>query len=176
MTEIKWDRLYAMLEKLTPLATDCGKLCGQKCCSLREEGLGMYLFPGEESMFCTELWCSIQSYQGGEEYFTGPVKHILNCRGKCPREKRPLACRLFPLAPYLSSQGKLEIIFDGDALFICPLVKLNKMESLDPAFRQAVYKVWEELLQSPSLREGVTAYSARADREAGDPWTRLLGR
>lgn len=51
MNQKEWNRLYEMLAGLTPLAEDCGRLCRKRCCSLREEGLGVYLFPGEESLF-----------------------------------------------------------------------------------------------------------------------------
>ena len=40
------------LETLTPLKTDCGRLCGARCCaSLEGEETGMLLFPGEEDFY-----------------------------------------------------------------------------------------------------------------------------
>ncbi|MFZ5651668.1 MAG: hypothetical protein ACOY4I_12535 [Bacillota bacterium] len=51
MEKTKWERLYNMVGGLTPLKHDCGRLCGKKCCSVQEEGKGIYLFPGEESMY-----------------------------------------------------------------------------------------------------------------------------
>ena len=44
-----WREARALLENLTPLRTDCGKVCGSACCkSLDAEETGMLLFPGEE--------------------------------------------------------------------------------------------------------------------------------
>lgn len=51
MGKAKWERLYNMVGGLTPLKHDCGRLCGKKCCSVQEEGKGIHLFPGEESMY-----------------------------------------------------------------------------------------------------------------------------
>ncbi|WP_286726274.1 hypothetical protein [Pelotomaculum sp. PtaB.Bin117] len=48
---VDWDRIYRLLDDITPLAVDCGRLCGSACCSEWEQGAGIYLLPGEESMF-----------------------------------------------------------------------------------------------------------------------------
>lgn len=40
----------AALSDLTPLLTDCGRLCGFACCK-GDEQTGMLLFPGEEALF-----------------------------------------------------------------------------------------------------------------------------
>jgi hypothetical protein len=41
-----------LLADVTPLKTDCGKVCGAKCCrSLEDEETGMLLFPGEEEAY-----------------------------------------------------------------------------------------------------------------------------
>ena len=43
------EQARALLETLTPLKRDCGRLCGARCCrSLEGEETGMVLFPGEE--------------------------------------------------------------------------------------------------------------------------------
>ncbi len=39
----------AALSDLTPLLTDCGRLCGVACCK-GDEQTGMLLFPGEEAL------------------------------------------------------------------------------------------------------------------------------
>jgi len=174
--KIQWERLYRILEKITPLHADCGKLCGKKCCSVRE-GAGIYLFPGEEKNFSgDEQWCSLSECAGGNDYYTGTGGFILNCRGKCPREKRPLACRLFPLAPHLDGAGNLEIVMDSDALFICPLVTDGNINRLEASFLEGARIVWAELFKNASIMEGVMAYSARIDRQAREPWLRLLGK
>ena len=38
-----------LLRELTPLKTDCGRLCGGACCEGDEE-TGMLLFPGEDAL------------------------------------------------------------------------------------------------------------------------------
>ena len=41
-----------LLRDVTPLKTDCGKVCGARCCrSLEGEETGMLLFPGEEEEY-----------------------------------------------------------------------------------------------------------------------------
>ena len=40
-----------ILEEVTPLKADCGRVCGAACCaSLEGEETGMLLFPGEEAL------------------------------------------------------------------------------------------------------------------------------
>lgn len=176
MDNLKWDQLYGKLDKITPLAADCGKLCQKRCCSLREEGKGVYLFPGEEQLFPGgEGWYEIVEYGPGAGHFTGDSGLMLNCSGICPRERRPLACRLLPLAPYMDSEGRLKMILDSDALFICPLVRAGDIELLEPSFREGAALVWGELIKISLIREGVRSYSARLDSQRDDPWTRLLG-
>ncbi|MFZ5634382.1 MAG: hypothetical protein ACOY40_16235 [Bacillota bacterium] len=176
MDKVKWERLYEMIGELTPLTEDCGRLCGKKCCSEQGGGPGVYLFPGEERMFAGEApWYRIEEHPGKVEHFTGRKPLLFNCRAKCPREKRPLACRLFPLAPRLDQSDSLEIVLDVDALFICPLVRMGYPGALNPAFAEAVRRVWLELLGYGPVRDSVREYSARIDREAAEPWRRLLG-
>ena len=71
---------------LTPLAFDCGRLCGSHCCQGGADA-GMRLFPGEtaDSGFTVR-----DTADGGR---------LLLCGGHCDRRVRPLACRIFPLFP-----------------------------------------------------------------------------
>ena len=39
----------ALLSNLTPLKSDCGRLCGGACCQ-GDDATGMLLFPGEEAL------------------------------------------------------------------------------------------------------------------------------
>jgi hypothetical protein len=177
LQEINWGRLYGLLERITPLTADCGDMCRKKCCSPREEGLGIYLFPGEDKLFPGgEGWYRLSEYGSGAGYYTGPGGLLLNCTGKCPRSRRPLACRLFPLAPHMNGDGELEIILDRDAFFICPLVADGNIEIMEPSFRETVHRVWEELVKDFAVREAVLAYSARTDRQSADPWLRLFSK
>jgi len=170
MSEPDWIKTYGILRNITPLPSDCGRICGKKCCSA-QTGSGIYLFPGEEDFFRQEeSWCNVQTHPEGVQHFTGRGTILLSCNGICPREKRPLACRLFPLAPYLDKSGSLEIRFDKDLLFICPLVRLGDIDILNPAFRDGVRQVWEELLKNSRILENVRLYSARIDENGYDLW------
>lgn len=119
-------------------------------------------------------WYKIEKFSGEVEHFAGKKPLLLNCRGKCHREKRPLSCRLFPLAPYMDREGKLKVILDDDALFLCPLVREGDLGLLDPSFCDAVLKVWEELLKDQTLSDAVREYSARVDRQSKEPWRLFL--
>lgn len=174
MSELNWNKIYRMLRGITPLPYDCGDICGKKCCSSRT-GAGVYLFPGEEDLFRQEeSWCRIGQNHEETRHFTGRGTILLSCNGRCPRDKRPLACRLFPLAPYLDKSGSLEIRFDKDLLFICPLVRLDDISLLNPAFVAGARRVWEELIKDGRTLENLRLYSARVDKHANELWTRLL--
>ena len=43
-------RAHALLDALTPLKTDCGRLCDGACCQ-GDETTGMLLFPGEDALY-----------------------------------------------------------------------------------------------------------------------------
>ncbi len=48
----KLEKAREILAEVTPLKTDCGKVCGARCCrSLEGEETGMLLFPGEEAYY-----------------------------------------------------------------------------------------------------------------------------
>ncbi|MFZ5596554.1 MAG: hypothetical protein ACOY31_06035 [Bacillota bacterium] len=174
MQEINWKKLYSVIDELTPLKSDCGDLCGKKCCR-GEAGQGVFLFPGEEKMFSGEgKWYNVVEYRGQEAHYTGRETFILNCLADCPRQERPLFCRLFPLAPYLDENGRLELILDEDALFICPLVRQGDIQALDPGFREGVGRVWEELLRNEVMQKNVREYSARMKSQMEEPWMKLL--
>lgn len=129
-------KLYQMLEEVTPLKSDCGLLCNKACCDGGDEDLGMYLFPGEELLL------------SGFEYFrimptdihlkNGQAVLLANCDGNCDRRFRPLACRIFPLTPYLTYRGTLTLEMDIRAVGICPLVKGKNAPTLQPDFIRAV--------------------------------------
>ena len=44
------NKSYELLEKVTPLEFDCGKLCSNKCCKGSDRD-GMLLFPSEKAFF-----------------------------------------------------------------------------------------------------------------------------
>ncbi|NTW05283.1 MAG: hypothetical protein HGA27_04080 [Peptococcaceae bacterium] len=175
MRQINWPEIYKPLEKVTPLLEDCGRLCNKKCCSLKESGKGVYLFPGEEVLFENDKsWCQIRDASEVSNYYTGEESLILDCTGECPRGKRPLVCRIFPMAPYLDQKGRLEVIFDPEAFFICPLVRLGDKAVLNSDFIEKVLQVWLDLIKNKEIRDRVEKYSERLDSEAKEPWKMLF--
>ena len=110
----------AELETLTPLKTNCGRVCGGACCQDDDTGEnGMLLFPGEEALysqpmegFAFHLVRDDTLYQGGWR---------LVCRGQCQRQHRPLACRLFPLFLHFKKDGTPRVKLDNRAKSVCPL-------------------------------------------------------
>ncbi len=131
------------LENLTPLKEDCGALCAAACCrDDADEGLGMLLFPGEEALYGPEdaAWMRLEasaSYRLGE-----PVR-LLICEGTCPREKRPLACRIFPLAPAVR-EGEISARVDARARCLCPVAD-SGVAGLDPDFVRAAERAFQIL-------------------------------
>ncbi len=141
-------RLYSMLENVTPLSKDCGILCDKACCK-EEDGdrSGMILFPYEEFMLNNASFGQIEDYKG--EY-AGKKLKIFFCNEPCDRKLRPLACRIFPLTPYLKD-GELDLIMNPMAKRMCPLARSLQVEQLEEDFVENVYRVMNNILK---LKEG----------------------
>ena len=103
--------MYRLLDRVSPVDFDCGKLCGCACCvperSEYTDDLGIYLLPGEEKRFTgNEDWIT-WNYDYAEDYefpdsWSGKV-WFLSCNTPpvCDRKKRPLQCRTYPVAPHI---------------------------------------------------------------------------
>lgn len=131
-----------ILEQVTPLYTDCGKLCQGLCCRPMEgENTGMLLFPGEEDF-----------YDGLPGYTVRrvPAGMLLTCSGACSRDERPLSCRLFPLLPVLREDG-VKVAMDLRAKLVCPLARQGK-SGLAPEFVAAVRAAGQALAEDPKQR------------------------
>ncbi len=118
----------SVLQEVTPLKTDCGRLCGGACCQpSTEETQGMLLFPGEEAF-----------YEGltGYRMVDCAAGRLLVCTGRCRREERPLSCRMFPLLPLVREDG-IRVAMDRRGRSVCPLTHQGKA-ALNPAFVEAV--------------------------------------
>lgn len=152
-------QLYRLFDKSVPTTGDCGKLCQKACC--RGDDAGMYLFPGEKKIF--ELinadWATIEPSEFTYS-FGGKEKNvpILFCSGKCDRFQRPLACRIFPLTPYLKD-GKLEIITDPRAKSVCPLSRSFDISDYEPDFVDNIKKTFRILLTNKEFYAFMQAYS-----------------
>ncbi|MCL6610550.1 MAG: hypothetical protein K6T66_03300 [Peptococcaceae bacterium] len=163
-----YNYLYALTRAATPLDGDCGLLCGSVCCRPdRKNSLGVYLFPGEEALFNGDGdWYTREYHDPAEHGFPGnwsdPV-HFIKCHAPCPREARPLACRFFPLAPHLLTDGTLLLIHETARLpYRCPLIE--KKVPLRGDFTNTVALAWQILLKDPRIRRLVEEDSREREK------------
>jgi len=171
--KVDYKKLYKLTSLVTPLEDDCGIRCGRACCSVDNKNpMGMYLFPGEEAMFSgKENWLLWESRDPGEDGFPPswlqPV-YFVRCNGICPREKRPLSCRLFPLAPHLLKDNSLLLIYEALKLpYKCPLI--NDKAPLLPLFIDTVALCWKELLKDKRIRDLVVMDSTAREKKVQKP-------
>ena len=164
--------IYRLLDRVSPVPFDCGMICGAACCNAAlEDGMGIYLLPGEDKIHSKhDDWLEWESLNTEEyefpESWQGEVRFV-RCKTPphCPREKRPIQCRSFPLSPHFTEAGKLVLIYNDDDLpYVCPMIE-DEVE-LDPSFIQATYTVWKHLIRDPLIRDLVEFdSSARSDEE-----------
>jgi hypothetical protein len=224
-----WRKCHEMLDSVTPLRTDCGALCGARCCR-GGPGDGMLLFP-EEALLYSELVTDLsaaglvsagtaasgetaaeyaepaaapgeaaeelgetaaelgepaaefaevaaefaeaaaahaqaagqlkdESNHGGWRLTdsriilpgaSDPVK-LLICSGSCSRRFRPMACRMFPLLPWIDRHGRVRIRPDLRAYAMCPLLSQADAPPIDPVFSGAVRDAMEAASVLPGTR------------------------
>lgn len=132
----------ALLQTLTPLKSDCGRLCGGACCQ-GDDATGMLLFPGEEALYAD---CAFAEIVPADFSLGGKQALLLVCSGVCERKNRPLACRLFPLFLTFTKSGEPRVRMDRRAACVCPLTDYGLM-GLDAAFVEAVRKAYALLLE-----------------------------
>ena len=127
-----------LLETATPLKTDCGRLCDKSCCQSDETGEnGMVLFPYEERFYRKAMEDFPLRLIPDGSVVKGGVRLV--CEGHCPRERRPLACRLFPLRLRVSfgESGTCPTAIpeiDPRSRVLCPLAEQARLNAMDPAF------------------------------------------
>ncbi len=157
-------QLYRMFDECTPIPTDCGKYCDKACC--RGDDCGMYLFPGEKKVFemLKPDWSEL-SISDLEYNFEGKTKKtpIIFCDGNCDRFQRPLACRIFPLTPYLDKNGKLNVIVDPRARSICPLTYELDVSDYDKKFVKNIKKAFILLSKNKEIYAFLNTYSRQLD-------------
>lgn len=142
----------SLLESVTPLKTDCGRVCGGACCQCDEDGQGgMLLFPGEEMFYVDPLPAGFALSESRE---LGIKCLLLTCEGHCDRKNRPLSCRLFPLLP--TENGA---VLDRRGWAVCPLMEYGK-QGLNPAFVRAVQAAGRVLYTCPEHRAFLNAIHA----------------
>ena len=143
----------ALLAKVTPLKTDCGRVCGARCCrSLDGEETGMLLFPGEEEEYLEKPGWKVRET---------PAGLLAVCPGRCERDERPLACRIFPLLPVLRDDG-VKAAADQRARAVCPLLRQG-IRGMNPAFAEAVREAGRILAEDPEQREFLEMLTGEQD-------------
>lgn len=160
---------YKIMEDITPLRVDCGRLCNQSCCQDNDdsdEEAGMVLFPGEEELFldCKD-WMTLLPIS-----YTSQNQILAVCNGTCPRKRRPLACRIFPLTPYLTKNEVLQIKMDPRAVSLCPLAREQSLRKLQPAFIKAVREASILLLSDHFIKEYIRDLSRELDKYTNILW------
>ncbi len=152
-TDAELNAARILLERVTPLKTDCGRVCGARCCRSSDgEETGMLLFPGEEEEYRNKPGWSIRKARQGL---------LLICPGECRREERPLACRLFPLLPLIRNT-EIRVRTDQRARGTCPLVKQG-LPAFDPAFILAVEEAGTVLAENGKQRAFLERLSEEQD-------------
>ena len=153
---------YRILGDKTPLAgKDCGKLCGGACCEGDDE-TGMYLYPFEDVMFSKkDSWYRIIT---SDFTYDNEKVDILTCPGMCNRNERPLACRIFPLAPFRKGKkDKLSIIIDPRSFSLCPLSQREYVKMMDSNFYHRVECVFRFLNQFDPIARFIEEMSFQMD-------------
>ena len=151
-----------LLHSLTPLKTDCGRLCGGACCQ-GDDATGMLLFPQEETLYDG---CPFGRVRPAGFSLGGTDVRLFVCGGACARDSRPLACRLFPLFLSFRADGSAKLRMDRRARAVCPLTDYG-LQALDPAFVQAVRSAYGALLADEACRAYLMALDEAFSLPAG---------
>lgn len=167
--------IYRLLDLVSPLSFDCGTLCNAACCDCGndDETLGIYLLPGEDKVHHRdESWLHWSSEKAEDfdfpESWKGKV-YFVRCKTPpiCPREKRPMQCRTFPLTPHIDENEVLSLVWNGIELpYQCPLIE--EEFPLDPNFIKATYTCWKHLIRDPLIYDLVkqdSEYRILAERD-----------
>lgn len=167
-----WKAIYRLLDRVSPIDGDCGALCGAACCTVGDdcgEDLGIYLYPGEEKLHSRKddwLEWTVENADDFEfpDSWVGNI-YFVKCKTPplCPRNLRPFQCRTYPLSPYLSPNGELELLYnDEDLPYSCPLIE--EEIPLNDDFVKATFTVWAHLIRDPYIRDLVEMDSRARDR------------
>ncbi len=141
-----------LLSTVTPLRSDCGKYCDHACCQPDDTGEnGMLLFPFEEHFYRKPIPGFPFRLLPDDSVLKGG--HRLVCEGYCPRQHRPLSCRLFPLRLRITLdeagvQPGIQAEIDPRSWALCPLPERGGLSAFAPAFVQAVEQAGALLAQN----------------------------
>lgn len=162
MKEI-YTQLYRLFDDCTPLLADCGRACNGACCT-DEGGEGMFLYPGEQVMLRGVDFLTLTQSEFTVEGRSVP---IALCKGRCERTLRPLACRIFPLFPYVKPGSRPVIIMDPRANAVCPIARVMKPKDLEKRFVRRVTLAAKLLYQFPKTRKFMEEQSELLDDSCG---------
>lgn len=124
-------KAYELLDRVTPLSYDCGRLCGGLCCK-GDGDTGMWLFPHEEEILKGVEGFTIKDCEANFG------NRMVVCGGSCDRKTRPLACRIYPYFPMITQDG-FDARADIRGIMTCPMLRDNIKP--DYAFTRQVRKV-----------------------------------
>ena len=142
---------YRLLENVTPLPYDCGRLCGARCCKPSPDErveLGMWLLPHEKEL--------LEDCEGYVFRVSEDGTETLTCSGVCDRKKRPFACRIYPYYPSIKEENgryRISILRDPRAALSCPLVSSGSHMRSSVFFARAASRAVRVLLGDGELRE-----------------------
>ena len=124
--------------------------------TLYDEGLGIYLYPGEDRVFTKqEDWLAWEkddvSWYDFPDSWTGTVWFVRCLKAPhCDRPKRPLQCRFYPLAPHITEDGEVVLIWSTeDVPYVCPLIR--DRVALNRDFIKATHTVCRHLARDPRI-------------------------
>ncbi len=131
-----YQKAFRLLRDATPLRTDCGVLCGRRCCKGDDE-TGMLLFPEEPTV--------LRVVETGG-------RRLAVCGGVCNRNERPLSCRIFPFFPFVKADGGVDVRIDPRGKGVCPLVRQSQDVLFSHRFLHRVRRVGQQLCRDGECR------------------------
>ena len=154
---------YSYLNEVTPVKFDCGRLCGSACCGENagpegEEGMGMWLLPGEKELLEGEVGYTFKKNESETD--------CLICSGTCDRDFRPFACRIYPYYASLKQlpEGRIMIKIKPDprSFISCPLVSPYAVRKYRPSagFVKNAVRAVRLLLSRPAFRSELLEISS----------------
>lgn len=147
----------ALLAEETPMSFNCGKLCGAACCQGDETGEnGMLLFPFEDALYSRPIPDFKFHLADDDTLYRGGKRLV--CDGYCPREHRPLACRLFPLRirVHTDARGTRAIPeTDPRAWSCCPILERGGLRGMSQSFVEAVRQAGDLLIGNVFMLEAL---------------------
>lgn len=152
-------RVYSLLENVTPLKYDCGKLCENACCKgnvFSDCDEGMMLLPFEKDLL----------YDKGFEIRDSEQGSVIFCDGKCDRRNRPFMCRIFPYYIRIRKIGestKINILTDPRALSFCPVARKIKGARTNILFKRNVLRCARILMKDKDIAAELLKTSEECD-------------